>query len=100
VAPRFQILVSAVGDGEQRARGIALNISGGGLCCYLYGPALALDEEIITRLSLPGHSAVLRIPARVAWSRASRDPGAAHYGLNWLEGGDLEGVRQTIPALA
>lgn len=99
VAPKYQILVSTVGDGELQARGIALNISGGGLCCYLYGPALAADAEVITRLSMHGRPDVFRVFARIAWKRPSLDAGAAHYGLSWLEGGDLEGVRQTIPAL-
>jgi hypothetical protein len=100
VAPKFQILVSAVGQDDRLARGIVLNISGGGLCCYLYGPVLPPLEEVITRLSFHGHAEVLKVLAQVTWSRASLDSGAAHYGLEWIEGADLEGVRQAIPALA
>jgi hypothetical protein len=91
--------VATVGDGELRARGIVLNISGGGLCCYLYGPPLPPEEEVIARLSLHGRAEVFRVFARVAWSRASSDPGSAHYGLTWIDGADLDGVRQTLDTL-
>lgn len=99
VTPKFQILVAALGDEERVARGIAFNISPGGLGCYLYGPTLPDHAEVLARLSLHGRDDVLRVFARIAWIRRSPKEDAAHYGLTWLEGGDLEEIRERIPTL-
>lgn len=99
VKPRFQILVAALGDGERVARGTAFNISQGGLGCYLYGPPLPKRADVLARLSLHGREGVLRAFARIAWIRRAPEEGAAYYGLTWLDGGDLEEIRERIPTL-
>jgi len=101
VTPRAPVRVAAIGDEVTIVRGSALNISGGGLGCYLHGPKLRVGTHVLARLTLPrSDEAPLTAFARVAWARASRGEDAARYGLQWEDGADLERIRRAIPSLA
>jgi len=101
VTPRHPLLVSAFDEGQRVARGGALDISGGGLGCYLWGPSLSPGEEVLTRLNVHGQGhRVLKAVARVAWARTVKGDAVTRYGLTWCDGEDLAEIRETIPSLA